>query len=86
MSQGSTPRPQPVVAFCERPPDGVRQIATQALSGFALRIPDDDARPAIEAAIRDSDVLIARKRPSEPGNWTVQNHRSWSRSEEIRFR
>ena len=51
------------VAFCERPPDFVRQMATQALSGFELRIPDSDAPSAVESAIRDTDVLIARKRP-----------------------
>lgn len=50
------------VAFGECPPEGMRQIATQALSGFPLRIPDGDSRSAVEAAIRDSDVLIARKR------------------------
>ena len=63
MSTDSAPNRHPSVAFCERPPEGVRQIATQALSGFQLRIPDGDSRPAVEAAIRDTDVLIARKRP-----------------------
>ena len=51
------------VAFAERPPDFVRQMATQALSGFELRIPEGDAPAAVESAIRDTDVLIARKRP-----------------------
>ncbi len=50
------------VAFAERPPDFVRQMATQALTGFDLRIPDGDSRAAIESAIRGADVLIARKR------------------------
>ncbi|MYG76728.1 MAG: hypothetical protein F4198_14230, partial [Acidobacteria bacterium] len=50
------------VAFAERPPDFVRQMATQALTGFDLRIPDDDSRAAVESAIRGADVLIARKR------------------------
>ena len=50
------------VAFAERPPDFVHQMATQALSGFDLRIPDDDSRTAVESAIRGADVLIARKR------------------------
>ena len=51
------------VAFAERPPDFVHQMATQALSGFDLRIPDSNAPAAVESAIRDADVLIARKRP-----------------------
>ena len=51
------------VAFAERPPDFVHQMATQALSGFDLRIPDSNAPAAVESAIRDTDVLIARKRP-----------------------
>ena len=50
------------VAFAERPPDFVRQMATQALTGFDLRIPDGDSRAAVESAIRGADVLIARKR------------------------
>ena len=50
------------VAFCERPPDFVRQMATQALSGFDLRIPDSDMRADVESAIAGADVLIARKR------------------------
>ena len=63
MSTDSAPRRLLSVAFGECPPEGVRQIATQALSGFPLRIPDGDSRSAVEAAIRGSDVLIARKRP-----------------------
>ena len=51
------------VAFAERPPDFVHQMATQALTGFNLRIPESNAPAAVEAAIRDADVLIARKRP-----------------------
>lgn len=51
------------VAFAERPPDFVRQMATQALTGFDLRIPDGDSRAAVETAIRGADILIARKRP-----------------------
>lgn len=51
------------VAFCERPPDFVRQMATQALSGFDLRIPDSDAQADVESAISGAEVLIARKRP-----------------------
>ena len=54
------------VAFAERPPDFVRQMATQALAGFDLRIPDSNARVDVESAIRDADVLIARKRPVGP--------------------
>ena len=50
------------VAFAERPPDFVRQMATQALTGFDLRIPDGDSRAEVESAIRGADVLIARKR------------------------
>ena len=38
-------------------------MATQALSGFELRIPESDRPAAVAAAIRDTDVLIARKRP-----------------------
>ena len=51
------------MAFCERPPDFVRQMATQALSGFDLRIPESDARADVESAIAGAEVLIARKRP-----------------------
>ena len=51
------------VAFAERPPDFVHQMATQALSGFDLRIPDSNAPAAVESAISGSNVLIARKRP-----------------------
>ena len=50
------------VAFCERPPDFVRQMATQALSGVELRIPDSDARADVASAISGAEVLIARKR------------------------
>ena len=63
MSTGPTSPPNFAVAFAERPPDFVRQMATQALSGFDLRIPDSNAPAAVESAIRDADVLIARKRP-----------------------
>ena len=38
-------------------------MATQALSGFEVRFPDSDAPSAVESAIRDTEVLIARKRP-----------------------
>lgn len=50
------------MAFAERPPDFVRQMANQALTGFDLRIPASDARRDVESAIGGSDVLIARKR------------------------
>ena len=50
------------VAFCERPPDFVRQMATQSLGEFDLRIPSDDSTAAVAEAIKDADVLIARKR------------------------
>ena len=50
------------MAFAERPPDFVRRMATQALTGFDLRIPEGDSRAAVESAIRGADVLIARKR------------------------
>lgn len=63
MSTGPTSPPNFAVAFAERPPDFVHQMATQALTGFDLRIPDSDAPAAVESAIRDADVLIARKRP-----------------------
>ena len=63
MSQDAASRPSLSVAFCERPPDFVRQMATQSLAGFELRIPESDAPAAVEAAIHDTDVLIARKRP-----------------------
>ena len=58
---GDSPRPLSV-AFGERPPEFVERMAAQALTGFELRIPASDSRADIEAAIRDSDVLIARKR------------------------
>ena len=62
MPTNATP-PRPVtVAFCEHPPDFVRQMATQALAGFDLRIPESDARRDVEAAAAGGDVLIARKR------------------------
>ena len=63
MSQDAASPRDFAVAFCERPPDFVHQMATQALSGFELRIPDSDAPSAVESAIRDTEVLIARKRP-----------------------
>ena len=59
---GDSPRPLSV-AFGEHPPEFVERMAAQALTGFELRIPASDSRADIEAAIRDCDVLIARKRP-----------------------
>ena len=63
MSPNAVPDRNVTVALGECPPDAVRQIATQALSGFRLRLPDEDSGSAVEAAIRACDVLIARKRP-----------------------
>ena len=63
MSPDPASRRNLTVAFAERPPDFVARMATQALAGFDLRIPKSDKPAAIESAIADTDVLIARKRP-----------------------
>lgn len=53
----------PPVAFAERPPAAVRQIAREMLRGFRLRIPGSDAPEAIGSVIREAGVLLARGRP-----------------------
>ena len=62
MTTNTASTPKLAVAFCERPPDFVRQMATQSLGEFDLRIPSDDSTAAVAEAIKDADVLIARKR------------------------
>lgn len=62
MTTNTASSPKLAVAFCERPPDFVRQMATQSLGEFDLRIPSDDSPGAVAEAIEDADVLIARKR------------------------
>ena len=62
MTTNTASAPKLAVAFCERPPDFVRQMATQSLGEFDLRIPSDDSTAAVAEAIKDADVLIARKR------------------------
>ena len=62
MTTNTASSPKLAVAFCERPPDFVRQMATQSLGEFDLRIPGDESQEAVTEAIKDADVLIARKR------------------------
>lgn len=53
----------PRVAFADFPPEAVRRVAADALAGFDLRLPEDDSRAAVEAALPGADALIARRRP-----------------------
>ncbi len=57
------PETLPPVAFAERPPAVVRQIARTVLTGFDVRIPESNDPRAIGAALRESGVLLARGRP-----------------------
>ena len=56
----------PTVAFAERPPGAVRQIAREVLGDFRLRIPTSDAGAAVRAAVRGAAVLLARSHPIGP--------------------
>ena len=53
----------PRVAFADFPPEAVRRVAADALAEFDLRLPEDDSRAAVEAALPGADALIARRRP-----------------------
>lgn len=59
----ATDPPAARVAFADFPPEAVRRIAADALAEFDLRLPEDGSRAALEAALRDADALIARRRP-----------------------